>query len=81
MDRFSYGPKKRRHRNGASAGALGALHGRALAEALMVHVKQDASGLAVEEGETYPQNMSDFGRTERIPKNHRTETYLSYLSW
>lgn len=78
---FSYGPKKRRHRNGASASALGALHGRALAEALMAHVKQDASGLAVEEGETYPQNMSDFGRTERIPKNHRTETYLSYLSW
>ena len=35
----TYGPKKRRHRNGASAGALGALHG-------------SASGLAVEEGET-----------------------------
>lgn len=44
-------------------------------------IKQDASGLAVEEGETYPQNMWDFGRTERIPKNHRTETYLNYLSW
>ena len=46
--------------NGASAGALGALHGRALAEALMVHVKQDASGLAVEEGENISSEYVGF---------------------